>query len=178
MGATRLLLAVAFVALSLGDVAAAAQAPTAGAPTPAALVSGHAEPSAQPAPPASDAAVAPVNEGYVYSPQGRRDPFVSLIARGTDHTLPGGRRPEGLAGLAVAELSVRGVMQSHGGYVAILQAPDGKTYIARPGDRLLDGSIRSITEQGLAILQEVNDPLSLVKQREVRKGLRASDEGK
>jgi hypothetical protein len=28
------------------------------------------------------------------------------------------------------------------------------------------------------ILQEVTDPLSLVKQREVRKGLRAFDEGK
>ena len=121
----------------------------------------------------------PAPDAYVYTPQGRRDPFVSLLARGADNkTLQGGRRPEGIAGLAVNELSVRGVMQSHGGYVAILQGPDSKTYIARPGDRLLDGTIRAITDQGLVISQEVTDPLSLVKQKEVRKGLRASDEGK
>jgi len=173
MRATSMLI-VALVAFSIGGAPAAGQAAAPRPSTPTPGVPAQAEPST----PTADAAVPPINEGYVYAPQGRRDPFVSLIARGTDHTLPGGRRPEGLAGLAVAELSVRGVMQSHGGYVAILQAPDGKTYIARPGDRLLDGSIRSITEQGLAILQEVNDPLSLVKQREVRKGLRASDEGK
>jgi hypothetical protein len=62
--------------------------------------------------------------------------------------------------------------------VAILQGPDGKTYLARPADHLLDGTIKAITDRGLVILQEVNDPLSLVKQKEVRKGLRASDEGK
>jgi Tfp pilus assembly protein PilP len=174
MRATWMLLA-AFMALSFSAAPAAGQAAASRPSTP---VPGAAAPGQTSGQPAADAAVAPVNEGYVYAPQGRRDPFVSLIARGTDQALPGGRRPEGLPGLAVGELSVRGVMQSHGGYVAILQAPDGKTYIARPGDRLLDGSIRSITEQGLAILQEVNDPLSLVKQREVRKGLRASDEGK
>ena len=44
--------------------------------------------------------------------------------------------------------------------------------------RLLDGVIRSVTPQGIVIMQEVNDPLSLVKQREVRKGLRTSEDGK
>jgi predicted ATPase len=38
--------------------------------------------------------------------------------------------------------------------------------------------ITRITAQGLVILQEVNDPLSLVKQREVRKNLRSAEEGK
>ena len=46
------------------------------------------------------------------------------------------------------------------------------------GDKLLDGTIRAITQQGLVIVQEVNDPLSLVKQREVRKFLRGLEEPK
>jgi predicted ATPase len=41
---------------------------------------------------------------------------------------------------------------------------------------LLDGVITQITQQGVVILQEVNDPLSLVKQREVRKNLRSLEE--
>ncbi len=124
-------------------------------------------------------AAGPAADSFSYEPAGRRDPFVSLLARGSEGKgLPGGRRADGLGGLAVGEVSVRGVMQSHGGYVAILQGPDNKTYIARPNDRLLDGTIRAISAQGLTVVQEVNDPLSLVKQREVHKGLRASDEGK
>ena len=43
---------------------------------------------------------------------------------------------------------------------------------------MLDGTVKSIGVQGLVIIQEVNDPLSLIKQREVRRGLRAMDEGK
>jgi Tfp pilus assembly protein PilP len=129
--------------------------------------------------PATPAAPSAAPDSFTYEPAGRRDPFVSLIARGSDSkSTQGGRRPDGLAGLSVGEVSVRGVLRSHGGYVAILQGPDNKTYIARPNDKLFDGTIRTISEQGLTVLQEVNDPLSLVKQREVHKGLRASDEGK
>ena len=65
-----------------------------------------------------------------------------------------------------------------GADVALVAGPDGKTYTAHANDRLLDGLIRTVTPQGLVIMQEVNDPLSLVKQREVRKGLRAAEDGK
>jgi Tfp pilus assembly protein PilP len=121
----------------------------------------------------------PPIDTFSYDPQGRRDPFVSLLARGTDaKNPPGTRKTDGIGGLAVAELSLRGVVKSRDGYVALLQGPESKTYVARAGDRLLDGTIKAISDQGLVIQQEVNDPLSLVKQREVRKGLRAFDEGK
>jgi hypothetical protein len=55
-------------------------------------------------------------------------------------------------------------------------APDGKTYTVRAGDRLMDGSVRSITPQVLILMQEVKDPLSVDKQREVRKYLRGGEE--
>lgn len=89
-----------------------------------------------------------------------------------------GARPAGLAGLGAAEVTLRGTIQSQTGYVGILQGADSKTYIVRPGDKLLDGTIRSITQNALVILQQVNDPLSLEKQREVRKVLRQTDEAK
>ena len=38
--------------------------------------------------------------------------------------------------------------------------------------------MKSITPQGLVIVQDVNDPLSLVKQREVRKLLRSLEDAK
>jgi hypothetical protein len=44
----------------------------------------------------------------------------------------------------------------------------------RVNDRLLDGSVRAITSDTLVLMQDVNDPLSLTKQREVRKTLRAA----
>ena len=134
--------------------------------------------SPQPAPPtqAPAPAAAPVAEAYTYDPVGRRDPFVTLLARGIEPIT--GKKLTGLAGLTTGEVMLRGIMQSRKSYIALLSGPDGKTFSARANDRLLDGVIRSVTPQGIVIMQEVNDPLSLVKQREVRKGLRTAEDGK
>ena len=133
--------------------------------------------SPQPAaPPATTPAPPPAAEAYTYDPSGRRDPFVSLLSRGMEAN--GGKKLTGLAGLSTGEVMVRGVMQSRNSYVALVSGPDGKTYSAHVNDRLLDGVIRSVTPQGIVIMQEVNDPLSLVKQREVRKGLRTPEDVK
>ena len=80
------------------------------------------------------------------------------------------------AGLAVDDLSVKGIVSSPGGLLAMVQGPDKKTYLVRQNDKLLDGVVKAITPEGLVILQDVNDPLSLVKQKEVRKMLH--EEGK
>ena len=129
-----------------------------------------------PAQAAAPATTAPVAEAYTYDPAGRRDPFVSLLSRGVEPA--GGKKLTGLGGLSTGEIMVRGVLQSRNSYVALISGPDGKTYSAHVNDRLLDGVIRSVTPDGIVIMQEVNDPLSLVKQREVRKGLRTAEDGK
>jgi Tfp pilus assembly protein PilP len=142
-----------------------AQAPAAPAPA--------APGQAVPAAPAPAAPVEP--QGFTYNPEGRRDPFVSLMRRGGATALGGGApgtRPPGLAGLGVNEVTLRGTVQSRDGFVAILQGADQKTYIVRPGDKLFDGTVRTITQNETVFLQQVNDPLSLEKQREVRKVLR------
>jgi Tfp pilus assembly protein PilP len=116
-------------------------------------------------------------QGFTYNPEGRRDPFVSLLRRGVS-SAETGQRVAGLSGLGTAEVSLRGTLKSNGTFVGILKGVDNKTYIVRAGDKLSDGSIRSITADAMVILQQVNDPLSLEKQQEVRKLLRQTEEGK
>jgi len=127
-----------------------------------------------------DLPVPPPN--FEYSPQGRRDPFISLVNRGKDtNESKGGatvKRAEGIPGMLVGELTVRGIMQTRGNWVAMVSGPDNKVYTVRAGDKLADGVVRQVTATSVVILQEVNDPLSLEKQREVRKFLRGGDEVK
>jgi Tfp pilus assembly protein PilP len=146
-----------------GAVAAQSAPPAQGAPAAAA----QPQPNTAPAPPP---------ENYTYQANGRRDPFLSLLGVGADTRQ--GRRVEGPAGMSVADITVRGVIESRGILIAMIRGPDNKTYTVHQGDKLLDGTIRAITQQGLVIVQEVNDPLSLVKQREVRKLLRSLEESK
>jgi Tfp pilus assembly protein PilP len=113
-------------------------------------------------------------EPYTYQSDARRDPFLSLTGTGTElHA--GSNKREGPAGMTVAEIAVRGVLQSRGTLVAMVSGPDHKTYVVHAGDKLLDGTIKSITPQGMIFSQDVNDPLSLVKQREVSKLLHAAE---
>jgi Tfp pilus assembly protein PilP len=133
------------------------------------ISSAQTKPSSPPQPPA---------DTYSYQSEGRRDPFVSLVGTGIEPRSSSSRKTDGPAGMTLAEVSVRGVMQSRGTLVAMIQGPDNKTYIVHAGDKLLDGTIKSITPQGLVVIQEVNDPLSLVKQREIRKLLRSLEDAK
>jgi Tfp pilus assembly protein PilP len=119
---------------------------------------------------------------YEYHPEGRRDPFVSLVNRGNegkaDPNAVNAKRVDGVPGLITSELTVRGILLTRGAYVAMVSGPDNKVYTVRAGARLADGIVRSINANSVVILQEVNDPLSLEKQREVRKLLRGGEEVK
>jgi Tfp pilus assembly protein PilP len=116
--------------------------------------------------------------GFTYEAGGRRDPFISLANQGSDPRSEGRTRYQGLAGLGVNEVSVKGIVLYERQLVAMVQAPDNRTYLVRPNDRLLDGSVRAVTSEAVVFVQQVNDPLSLVKQREIRKALRALEEAK
>jgi type IV pilus assembly protein PilP len=176
---TRVLV-LSLTVLLAGEVASA-QTPQAGAPAPATPAA--AAPSAPATTPAEQGPVAAKKsdavepQGFTYNPEGRRDPFVSLLRRGAS-SAETGKRLAGLSGLGTAEVNLRGTLKSNGTFVGILQGVDNKTYIVHAGDKLSDGSIRSITADAMVILQQVNDPLSLEKQQEVRKLLRQTEEGK
>jgi Tfp pilus assembly protein PilP len=134
-------------------------------------------PAAAPVPqaPASTAPTPPANYGYTVD--GRRDPFVSLVSKSgvQQGKAATETRVEGVAGLTAEEIVVRGIIDNRGTLAAMVAGASGKVYTVRTGDRLADGTIRTITPQMIIILQQVNDPLSLEKQREVRKFLRGGE---
>jgi Tfp pilus assembly protein PilP len=149
--------------------ASSAQQPQTKAPAPA---NASAPKPDLPAPPAN----------FEYAAEGRRDPFLSLVNRGVDAATQAGqqaaKRAEAQPGLLTAEITVRGIVQTRGAFVAMVAGADNKVYSIRAGDRLADGVVRAVTAEAVVILQEVNDPLSLDKQREVRKLLRGGEEVK
>ena len=152
--------------------AAPPEKPKTGTPAPA--------PAAPPAQPAAGQTAQPPAEGpstFTYNPDGRRDPFISLLGRGSDPKSKG-TRPAGVPGLLINEVSVKGIVRNTSGFVALIQGPDNKTYVVKAGDRLMDGTVKSIVQDAVVFSQDVNDPLSLVKQKEIRKALRSVDGGR
>ena len=131
-----------------------------------------------PAPPSAGAPADGRAPAYSYSRDGRRDPFVSLLRKGVDAGQPAGMVAGGAAGMLVNDLVLRGVIQSRGQFVALVQGPDNRTFVVRANDRLADGVVRAITADTIVLFQDVNDPLSPTRQREVRKPLRAPVERK
>ena len=179
--AVRIPLVALVAALVMSPVAGAQAPPPAkgGQPAaPKAAAPAPANPGALPPTPAADLPAPPAN--YEYTVDGRRDPFMNLVNRGADPRT--GNQPvkrlEGVPGLMTSELTVRGIVQTRGNWVAMVAGIDGKVYSIRAGDKLADGVVREVTAQAVVILQEVNDPLSLAKQREVRKLLRGGEEVK
>ncbi len=114
--------------------------------------------------------------GPAYNAESRRDPFVSLLRRGTEASATPVSRTAGITGQAAADLSLRGILASRGEFVGIVHGADNKTYIVRAGPKLADGTIRAIEKDSMVILQHVNDPIA-DKPRELRKALR-QDEAK
>ena len=168
MSNLRLSVSVAALALACALPASAQSAARPQASRPAAPAATSGTPSAPP----------PVEqEPYTYEPQGRRDPFVSLLARGSD---PRGAstRAAGLPGVLIAEASVKGIVRDRSGFIAMIQGTGTKTFIVRAGEKLMDGSVKAITTDSVVFLQDVNDPLSMVKQKEVRKPVRSADGGR
>ena len=109
-------------------------------------------------------------EQYRYDPQGRRDPFQSLI--GPAPKLAPGQRPPGPAGFLIDEIKLQGVVRTkQQGLVAMVNGPDNKGYLIRVGDKVLDGEVVRITPSSVVFRQEVNDPTRIERFREVVKDL-------
>jgi len=179
----RMVAAITFFSLSALTVthSAAAQSPAAPAAAAPKTSAAAVTPNPAAAGPAATQVATVEPQGYTYDAGNRRDPFVSLIRRGTDTQVSAtgiGVRPPGLRGLTAGEVTLKGILASQGGYVGIVLGADNKTYIVHPGEALLDGTVRTITSDAMVILQQVNEPLSLQKQRELKKVLRQTEESR
>ena len=113
-----------------------------------------------------------------YDSQGRRDPFVSLIAtrKPTGNTVP--RMGTGLTSFSVTDVTVTGIVRVGVGdtRVAILQNIDKQSYIAKVGNKLADGTVKSIDAAGVVFI-DFGEP-GVTRPKEVRKLLHPIDEVK
>lgn len=109
-------------------------------------------------------------DAYHYDPQGRRDPFQSLI--GPAPKLQAGQRPPGPPGFLIDEIKLQGVVRTRQqGLVAMVNGPDNKGYLIKVGDKVLDGEVIRMTPTSVVFRQEVNDPTQIERFREVVKDL-------
>ena len=108
-----------------------------------------------------------------YEPDGRRDPFVNPIGRDAGGQA-GAERPGGLSGLAVDEAVLRGVLATRKGRLAVLEAPDARTYVVRRADRLFDGTVQQITSDSVLFLRDAIDSAPAAEP-EVTKRLRDTE---
>jgi Tfp pilus assembly protein PilP len=123
-----------------------------------------------------DQEIAPAPGSYAYTAQGRRDPFVSLL-KPVSESGPGKRRP-GMEGFLIQEVALKGIVKDSKGFTAMLLGTDGKSYFVKVGQRLFDGVITAIDASTVTFRQEVTDPLSSVRSRDVKKTLYPSEEGR
>jgi Tfp pilus assembly protein PilP len=171
MHVTRLL---AFTLAVAAAVPALAQAPPA---APATVPSPEASPATDTIKSIIDQELQPDPTGYTYSPQGRRDPFVSLLKPVSADQGARTRRP-GMEGFLIQEVALKGIVRTPKGFTAMLLGTDGKSYFVNVGQRLFDGVIVAIDATTVTLRQEVSDPLSTVKSRDVRKTLYPTEEAR
>lgn len=111
---------------------------------------------------------------YRYDPQGRRDPFRSLI--GPSPRISRENAPPGPPGFMIDEIDLQGVFQTRQGLVAMVRGPDNNGYSMRVGDKVYDGEVIRITPASIVFRQEVNDPTRIERYREVVKELTTQGE--
>ena len=110
-----------------------------------------------------------------YEDGGRRDPFSSLIVRRTAAGLAGtlNRPRAGLASMALADVSVRGIVRSGTVMMAVLEGPNKRSFIAKTKDQLLDATVSSIDPAGVVFAEVVDAGMA---PNHVRKALRPAGE--
>jgi type IV pilus assembly protein PilP len=146
------------------------------------------------APPAAPAAVAEVDPAaaaasqapaeptkietpFQYNPEGRRDPFKSIIVSSEKQGRAENLHP--LQRKELAELRLIGIVWGGFGYGAVIQTPDGKGYPVRKGTRmgLNNGVISRITNREVVVQEKFIDIFSETKIRDVVMELHPQKEG-
>lgn len=106
------------------------------------------------------------SEGYVYDPEGRRDPFKSLLEVAETPDILG-PRPEGVPGLLIDEINLIAILRTSEGHIAQVQAADRqKSYLLREGDELYDGEVIDIESSEVVFRQIVQDQAAVKPFRE------------
>lgn len=113
---------------------------------------------------------------FSYNPEGRRDPFVSIIEEFWYKKK--GPRPKGIAGMLISEIDLVGIAKDPAGDIAFFHGSDNKGYFLRAGDEVYDGKLLKIDKKsGTATFrQQMDDPRLIKPYRDVIKRLRPLEE--
>lgn len=114
-------------------------------------------------------------ENYAYDPEGRPDPFKSILLTGI------AKKPQILPPLQqrdLSELKVIAIIWGGLGQSAMVQTPDGKGYTVRVGTRIgsNQGVVKRITAQSVVVEERYTDVFGENKTREVVLNLGPSGE--
>jgi type IV pilus assembly protein PilO len=105
-----------------------------------------------------------------------RDPFVIPASPiGTDSIT---ERRTGLPGLFVDDVAVKGIIRDSTGFHAMLEAPDKRTYIARAGEKLLDGTVKIVTADAIVFSRTAAEGVPADGEQDVIKRLRPAERGR
>lgn len=99
-------------------------------------------------------------ETYVYNPEGRRDPFLSIITAAKKAREQ--KRPKGLLPLEdydISQFSLVAIIWSKDTYRALVGLPDGKYYTVMEGASLglHDGKVARITQDSVTVREYIRD---------------------
>ena len=117
---------------------------------------------------AAQAPAAQVAEGTAPRP---RDPFLPIARRSAEPLRAAPERSRGLTGLRVGEVELVGIVATEDARLAVLEAPDGRSYVTRAGDRLADGVVREVADVAVVFAVWLEDGGGMVPGRDVRKAL-------
>lgn len=117
-----------------------------------------------------------VGKYFSYNPEGRRDPFRSLIEE--VRVREKGPRPKGIAGMLISEIDLVGIVKDSSGNIAFFSGSDNRGYFLKVGDEVYDGRITSIDADAGAVTfrQQVDDPRLIKPYRDVVKRLSPVEE--
>ncbi len=121
----------------------------------------------------------PSREEYTYIPGERRDPFISLLRRGSEQTMTGGELTP-LQKVRVEDMKLVGIVKSRKGMTALIQTPDGKGYFLRPGVRvgMKEGVVEKILEDKVIVKEEKRDFLGQIQVSEIVLQLNKKEEAR
>ena len=103
-----------------------------------------------------------------YSANGRRDPFVSPVV---SQSAVGSGCSTGKRCLAVDQISLKGVVRSETGMIAVVVNALDKAYFLRENDPVFDGYVLKITGDSIVFKETVQDKLGKPFTKEVTKKL-------
>jgi len=106
-------------------------------------------------------------------PQGRRDPFITLVGKQTGSG-PALNLPPGKGGLQVSTLILQGIVSGPNGMIAVVANPQKSVYFLRVGDELFDGRVEKIEIGSVSFHEVGKDAFGKPVEREVTRKLNPS----